>query len=336
VRKIFWLLDPFERPVDASEAGAWARGLSENLGAPIQPVHLLSGGALAFSPEIHAAWIMQVAIQAEERLQRIVDKLGVENVLPPIVLSEIYRSRSEAVASLLEFARESGAEVLVLQRLPRARKSGKIGGFAETLLLRSEIPVLVVGRHRARKKAGSSGQGQKARQMVSARVPKKILLAVDLEGEALSLVEQVGDWAKRMDASVHLFHVAAPFPVAGYRPTADIYPGDWSGPVAPMTLGDWRRDLEARMSQLAQLKKTLDRRGVHCTIEVDSASPRAADAILRSQKKTRADWIAVAGKSSRWSALILGSVSRIVAREADCPVWVVRSEEEKRRQKTAA
>jgi nucleotide-binding universal stress UspA family protein len=268
---------------------------------------------------------MQVAIQAEERLQRTIDRLGVKNVLPPIVLSEIYRSRSEAIASLLEFARESDAEVLVLQRLPRARKSGKIGGFAETLLLRSEIPVLVVGRHHPRKKAGARGPGVR----VAARVPKKILLAVDLEGDVKRLVDEVASWAKNMSSAVHLFHAAAQFPVAGYRPTADIYPGDWSGPVAPMTWGEWRRDLEARMRELTELKKVFERQGVRCTIEIDSNSPRAADAILRSQKKNRADWIAVAGKSSRWSALILGSVSRIVAREADCPVWVVRAEQER-------
>jgi nucleotide-binding universal stress UspA family protein len=323
VRKIFWLLDPFEKPIDASEAGAWALGLSKKLGAPIQPVHVLSGGALGLSPEIHAAWLMQVAIQAEERLQRIVDRLGVEHVLPPIVLSEIYRSRSEAVVALLEFARESDAEVLVLQRLSRARKTGKIGGFAETLLLKSEIPVLVVGRHHVRGAASKTP---------ATRVPKKILLAVDLEGDALPLVSQVGDWAKRVGASVHLFHSAAQFPVAGYRPTADIFPGDWSGPVAPMTMSAWKGDLEARRRELERLKKTLERRGVRCTMELDSASTRAAEGILRSQRKNRADWIAVSGKSSRWSALILGSVSRIVAREAGCPVWVVRAPLEKRQQ----
>jgi nucleotide-binding universal stress UspA family protein len=275
------------------------------------------------SPEIHAAWIMQVAIQAEERLQKIVDKLGVENVLPPIVLSEIYRSRTEAVEALLEFARESDAEVLVLQRLSRARKTGKIGGFAESLLLKSETPVLVVGRHhfRGAKKAAPA-----------ARVPKKILLAVDLEGDASPLVSQVGDWAKRIGASVHLFHSAAQFPVAGYRPTADIFPGDWSGPVAPMTLSSWKGDLDARKRELEKLKRILDRRGVRCTVELDSASTRAAEGILRSQRRNRADWIAVSGKSSRWSALILGSVSRIVAREADCPVWGVRTSSEKRQQ----
>jgi len=215
-------------------------------------------------------------------------------------------------------------EALVLQRLPRARKTGKIGGFAETLLMRSEIPVLVVGRHHLRR---ARAKGTKARRRAPLqRIPAKILLALDLEGELLPLLDRVGEWARGMKAAVHLYHSAAPFPVAGYRPTADIYPGDWSGPVRPVTLGDWQGDLEARGRELDRLAKYLRRKGVRCTVELDSNSPRAAEGVLKSRRKNRADWIAVAGKSSRWSALILGSVSRVVAREADCPVWVVHVE----------
>ncbi|MBU6375640.1 MAG: hypothetical protein KGQ59_06560, partial [Bdellovibrionales bacterium] len=234
MRRIFWLVDPFEKPGAAGEAAGWALGLSERLRIPIQPVHVLSGGALAFSPEIHAAWIMQVALQAEAKIQKLVDHLAIPHVLPPIVLSEIYRSRSEAISALIEFAKESRAEVFVLERLSGAKKTGKIGGFAETLLLKSEIPVLVVGHHRAEKKSVRR-KGLKTTRVIS-RTPHKILLALDLEGDSLPLVEEVGLWARRMKAQVHLYHAAAPFPLTGYRPTADIYPGDWSGPVAPTTL----------------------------------------------------------------------------------------------------
>ncbi|MBU6376154.1 MAG: universal stress protein, partial [Bdellovibrionales bacterium] len=83
--------------------------------------------------------------------------------------------------------------------------------------------------------------------------------------------------------------------------------------------------VEARKKELNRLGKYLSRKGVDWTMEVDSESSRAASGIFKSQKKNHADWIAVSGRSGRWSALILGSVSRRVAREADCPVWVVRS-----------
>ncbi|NDD90900.1 universal stress protein [bacterium] len=337
MRRIFWLVDPFEKPSAAEEAAVWAMGISERMRIPIQPVHVLSGGALAFSPEIHAAWIMQVALQAEDKIQKLVEQLAIPHVLPPIVLSEIYRSRSEAVHALIEFAKESQAEVFVLERLSGARKTGKIGGFAETLLLKSEIPVLVVGHHRAVKK--TVGKKAAKKTGLTSRTPKKILLALDLEGDSTPIIEEVGSWARRMKAQVHLYHAAAPFPLTGYRPAADIYPGDWSGPVAPTTLSAWRGDVEARKKELARLSKILIRKGVECTVEVDSESTRAASGILKSKKRNHADWIAISGRSGRWSALIMGSVSRRVAREADCPVWVVRSfekAEEKKLEKRGA
>ncbi len=315
MQKIFWLLDPFEKPRDAAEAAAWSLGLAEALGAPIQPLHVLSGGSLAFNPEIHAAWIMQVAIQAEDRMKNIVSKLKVPHLLPPIVLSEIYRSRSEAVAALLEYARENEAGILVLERHSGARRTRKIGGFAETLLLKSEIPVLVVGRH-----------PEKRGRALRKRVPKRIVLGVDLEADPQPLIRQVTDWARRLKARVHLYHSAPPYPSVAYRPTADIFPGDWSGPVAPTTLSAWQSDVDARRSELDRLATQISRKGIACTAEVDTASARAADGLLRCQRRLKADWIAVAGRSGRWSALILGSVSRIVAREAPCPVWVVRTE----------
>jgi nucleotide-binding universal stress UspA family protein len=324
VRKLFWLLDPFEKPSDAVETGAWVAGLSEKLKIPIQPVHVLSGGALAFSPEIHAAWLMQVALQAETRLRKLVDRLKVPHLLPPVVLSEIYRSRSEAVAALLEFARESDVELFVLQRLSGAKKNAKIGGFAETLLLKSEIPVLVVPRHR------------RSELTIKPRVPSKLVVGLDLEGDPLPMLDLVFQWAKRLGARVHLFHSALPYPSMGYRATADIFPGDWSGPVAPMTLSSWQADLQARRKRMESFRVRAQKKGVPCTIEIDSASTRAVDGLLRCARARRADWIAVAGKSGKWSALILGSVSRTLAREAPCPVWIVRLESERESEKRSA
>jgi nucleotide-binding universal stress UspA family protein len=306
VQKILWLVDPYEELKNLRSSALWVKGLSQSLKAPVQPVHVLSGGAAGFAPEIHAAWLMQFVVDTEERLARVVAHFKLPHLLEPHVISEVYRSRSEAVSGFLEFAAEAEADLIVLQRAGGGRK--KMGGFAETLLLKSGIPVLIVPPGGAK--------------VATYHKVKRLLVALDLSDTDREVTEAVFDrsleWAKKMRASLHLFHVL-PLP-----PTVAYGPGAFDLGASAAAAAYWSEEAtDARKRELERFRKLALKKGVACTVELETRSVRPADAILRAQKRTRADWLVMAGKSGRWSTLILGSVTRMVARDAPCPVWVI-------------
>ncbi len=308
VGKIIWLVDPFEEPRTLRSSARWVRALAERIGAPIQPVHVLAGGAAGFAPEIHAAWLMQFVVDTEDRLVKLVRGFSIPHLLKPHVISEIYRSRSEAVAGFLEFASEQEARLIVVQR---SSDSGRIGGFAETLLLKSAIPVLVVpARTVTRAEAAAPARA------------RKLLVALDLSEVdgvvAREVFRQALDWATRLKASLHLFHVL-PVPQ-----TIAYGPGAFDLGASAAAAAYWGEEAAgSRRRQLEKFSRQAAKRAVQCTIEIETRSLRAADAILRAQKRTRADWIVMAGRTGRWGTLVLGSVTRMVAREARCPVWII-------------
>ncbi len=308
VKKIIWLVDPFEEPRTLRASARWVRALAERLKAPILPVHVLAGGAAGFAPEIHAAWLMQFVVDTEDRLIQLVRGLAIPHLLKPHVISEVYRSRSEAVAGFLEFAAEQESGLIVVSR---TGEGGRIGGFAETLLLKSAIPVLVVpSRPVSRAKAAAPARA------------KKLLVALDLSEVdgvvAREVFSQALDWAAKLKASLHLFHVL-PIPQ-----TIAYGPGAFDLGASAAAAAYWNEEAaSARRRQLERLARQAKKRGVACTIELESRSLRAADAILKAQKRSKADWIVMAGRTGRWGTLVLGSVTRMVAREAPCPVWII-------------
>lgn len=318
MRKILWLVDPFENPASLEASAAWVRGVSKKLKAPVLPVHVLGGGALGFGAEMQAAWLMQLVIEAEDRLRESLKGMSIPHLLPPHVISEVYHSRAEAVAGLLEFAAENGAELMILSRTgsrpgraagrPDRADKGKMGGFAETLLLKSRIPVLVVPRK----------PGVRARQ----RLPRSILVAMDLGNGRDEIAREVFreslHWARRLGASLSLFH-ALPFAsAAAYGPGAfDL------GATAAASVFWSEEASNLRRKQLERFKAMAEKKGVRCTIELETRAIRPADAILRAARRQQSEWIAMASHSGRWSALVLGSVTRMVARESDCPVWII-------------
>ncbi len=322
-------MDPNDKASTLRESSAWLRGLASTLKSGIQPVHVLGGGAFGIAPEVQAGWLMQLILETEARIQELVSPLKIPHLLPPRVLSEAYHSRSEAVGGLIDYAREQSADLIVLQGGGARRRpaSRGLGGFAETLLLRSRIPVLVI----------PSIAGQRPKSGARLR-PRKILLALDLSSggeDACEAVFKEGlSWARRLGAALHLFH-ALPF-----ASSAAYGPGAFDLGATAAAAIYWSEEAAAtRKVELERFAARANRAGVPCTLELETRALRPSDAVLRAAKRAKCDWIAMASRSGRWSALVLGSVTRMVAREATCPVWIIhydRREAASRKIKSAA
>jgi nucleotide-binding universal stress UspA family protein len=306
IKKILWLVDPYEELKTIKPSALWVKALSDRLQVPIQPVHVLAGGAAGFAPEIHAAWLMQFVIDTEERLVSVLQALKMPRLLKPHVISEVYHSRSDAVQGLLDYARDNHAGLILLQR---SGSKAKIGGFAETLLLKSETPVLVVPSEKP----------------LQAKV-KKLLVALDLSrpatermgGVASEVFEQALVWARQLGASIHLFHVLPIPPAMAYGP------GAFDLGATAAAAAYWSQDAaKMRRQELERFQKRALKAGVGCTVELETRPLRPEEAILRARSRSQADWIVMAGRSGRWSTLLLGSVTRSVARQAPCPVWII-------------
>lgn len=304
---IIWAVDPFSDEWKSQRAAAQAiQGLTEGSDVVIQPVYAatnpltnLPGG---FSVEVFEG----VREKAQDRFDEMIEGLKMKPVAPIKILQIEGVSVNRAAANLLAYAKETGAQTIVIGT--RAKKGAPhwfFGSFAESISLRSDIPLLVVNPSW---KAPRSAKGKK--------VTKSILFPTDFSSASHDVFSDVIQFAKASGSELCIFnkyfHITAPV---------------WNSPLeAKLSYGaiyeDGLRDAKKTMQQWEAEARE---QGVNVTSEIDSGKgDSAADSILE-KARSGSSIIAMAAESGSIEATFLGSVTRRVIREAQCPVWVLRA-----------
>lgn len=182
-KKILWAVDPYAedaqlqtRLVDTLNA------MAGDHGAPIEPVSLLAHGDEGMVSKV------------KESVSAYAKKVGLKGVTGPTVLVQPDTSLGNAVRSLIDYARKDGASLIAVGS--QARKGATrflLGSFAETLVLQSDVPTLVV-----------SPQTHDVKKI------RRILFPTDITGKSKSVFPQVVAFAKQIGAEVVVFHRQGP------------------------------------------------------------------------------------------------------------------------------
>lgn len=298
-RRVIWAVNPFAGDIELLRSSAEAiRSLIAKEPVEIEPVYVLGAGYYTTILPLLSNSLTEIRLGGQEVLRRALDNLSFKNMKPLHVLAEGDLSLQQSIYTLLTYAHATKADLIVVNtHAKKGPERWMMGSFAETLSLRSDLPLLVVNPK------WSPAQSNF----------KKIFFPTDFSAESHEAFRQVVQLAKSIGGEIKLYHRFA-FDIP---PT--IFPVYQSYDVS----GDaYKRDVKTCNDLAAQWTSEAIESQVKVTSEIDvQASESVVHSILiRSQGY---GLIAMASHSGRLSRLILGSTTRGILRSAQVPVWVV-------------
>jgi nucleotide-binding universal stress UspA family protein len=301
-RRILWSVDPFEEP---GELQANALRVLElvggRTGAEIEPVYVMSPAELNLPLNSTQPWIEQYRPVAEKALRSVSERLRAGRVAPPKVLVESFSSTAQAVRTLARFAEQTGADLIALNTHGRTGMSRLfLGSFAESLLHRSKVPVLVIGP-----------------KMKATRSFDRILFPTELAHRSQAVFRRVASLARSFGSRLVLFH-AIPRPIEPvFQSGIYLLGGSW------MPVHAYFSEAEDRQRKHAERWAAWARaQGVETEVVIESKAQNVVDSLSAIATEKGATLIAMESRSGRLSSALIGSLTRQVLRNACCPVWV--------------
>ncbi|MGZ3698568.1 MAG: universal stress protein [Bdellovibrionota bacterium] len=289
--KILWAVDAFQQSDEILDRCAQAiRLLMDSKKIEIDPVFVLPPEQINTPFEVlFPPFNLSYGEDAEKIFKQKLEHISLPGLLAPRVLDKPILSSSGEVRVLVEDAAEHGADLIVVGTHGR-KGVGRLflGSFAESLLLHSSIPVLMVP--------------------LGADSPRKydpILFPTDFGSQSEVAFPNVLALAKDLGSKLLLFHRIP-------RPRL-------------MPLDPLRFDTERAKRQnisTAYIEKAREL-GVEIQVIIEASGDSASQAILELAQKERAGLIAMAAQSGAVASTIAGSTTRQVVRESPCPVWVL-------------
>ena len=289
-------------PLDFSPAslGAldYAVWLAKQFSAAIHLVHVYPPDEASSVPGAG-----HLLFETAETIERLNEELtGIHRKHVPTYRPESCHVRTgQPYQEIVRLAREIDADVIALAtRGHSGLKHLLLGSTAERVVRSAPCPVLVVRKRKPKSKAASKEFAIRT-----------ILVPVDFSTCSLAGVEYAAFLAKRLNATLRLFHVT--YPYTNYV-IADRAGARFSGLADAVE--------EAARIEMDALKQMDFLRGVPVQTEIRAG--HAIEEICNAASQTAIDLIVTSthGRTGFKHALI-GSVAEHVVRYAECPVMVV-------------
>jgi nucleotide-binding universal stress UspA family protein len=303
---LVWAVDAFEE-----STGPWrhAVGVITRLQSAgewsVQPAHVLSPAELNLSAEFAGPWVAHYLPSARQAIDRLLAEAPLSNLRPAEILTQPAASTVKAADTLIQYADRIGARLIVVATHGRrGLRRWLLGSFAETLLLRSKVPVMIAGPHTR------SEQGF-----------KHILFPTDFGESSPQVFRQVVAMAKEFGARLTLYH-AVPKPLEPVFQSGIYMIGTPWVPVHEYH----SRMVTRRQHHIDAWVEWAIRQGVDADSVIRADAIDISDEILRLAHDREVGLIAMAAHNGPLAAALLGSVARQVVRAAECPVWVIHPE----------
>lgn len=313
IRRIIWAIDPFE---DSDEIQrnivltlqTISKACASDNGPEIEPLYALSPDQVNFPRDYAAHFIETYKPTAQKALEQKLSQFSdLPKLLPPRVLLHQRFSLRSLVQHFTHYAESTATDLIVVGTHGRKGLSRLLlGSFAESLLLQSKIPILVVGTHSQEKMNF-----------------ERILFASDLEGQPTETsFPHLLKIAKQMKSEITLLHaIPRPFGPA-FQSGVYLFSGAWA------TIPNFLEEEGKKQLERAQLwKNEAKKEKVELRTVVDVDTSGIVSSILRQAEQLQSGLIVMEAKSGPIASTIVGSLTRQVIRQAPCPVWVMRSKD---------
>ena len=298
--KIIWSVDPTRDPDEAKniikELKIWAK----HLNCDVQPVSIFSKSTLNFPIEIAFPWKDKLQEVAQKSVIRYLKKTQATGFLPPESVFVPTFSNRKMASEMAKYAEKANALLIFVNT--RAKKTWnpfRLGGFAETLVATSRVPVLLLN----------------PASIPTAQIPS-ILFPTDFSLVSKNALVKLEPWAKAFNSKILIYDQVE---------TPNIYPSDFNGTGQAQTFNmeSLIKDVEkSRLKKGAEWSKLLKKQNIKSSLIVQRQQKYLAADILEAAKKNKASLIAIASRSGPVAQALLGSVARDVLLQAKCPVLI--------------
>lgn len=282
--------------------------MARGLGETITPVcYIDTFRALDSSPgrfpliPLYGESLDVLAAMAKQGLRRLVPESHRALFNDPVLLSNDQTTAPSIRDKVAEIRkRAKNAAFIALQtHSRRGVKRFLMGSFAESFLLESGIPTLIINPV----------------ANVSGRI-KRIVFPTDFSNESLLALDHVADLAVRLQARISIVHY--------------LHLSRGSGFLTGVLAADAERSDRALRSELSQKGKRLvarlQGRKVNATFVLLTGEGAfdPSGALIDYSSRPGIDMIALAARSGALRSTMVGATSREIARGAMCPVLILR------------
>jgi nucleotide-binding universal stress UspA family protein len=293
-KNIIWAVDTIEGKEFQNGPMAVLGALARSTQAAVEPVHILNPpyatqGATEFREAFQGL--------AEKRMFELCQGSDIPTMSAGKVLINPSYSSGAAVKALIDYAEKRNADAIVVAThaktgIPRFF----LGSFAESLLLKSTVPVLTVN------------PATKVRERIS-----KILFPTTFRSPFRSGFNQAARLAKILDARLTVLYKEPALPI-GY---------------ATLDLRDYIvKEAAEREKQAKEWQDWAARFNVPVDIHLDNVPGNVPEAIDSYAREKDFDLIVMVSQADPVLVTLAGSMARQMVRSAPCPVLVMRAEPE--------
>lgn len=298
--KIVWAVDPTQKMSDyeniITELKTWAMRLD----AEVQPVSVFSESIFVFPADILPPWNDDFEDYTQRSLSTQFEKAPTDSFLTPQALFVTHLSRRGMARELGAYAEKKGADLIfTATRNANSWNPFRLGGFAETLLATSKVPVLLMSL--------------KTLANANASI-ESVLFPTDFEAESLNALQLLEPVLKAFKSKLVLFNQ-----IEAYDMTSP-YIG-WGLPMpAQASIEDGIEKTRTKESSI--WIENLKAKGIEATAMVQRQRQSLSEEILKMARQKKVGLIAMASHSEPLTQVLLGSVARDVLAKAKCPVLI--------------
>ncbi|GIL17707.1 MAG: hypothetical protein BroJett040_14580 [Oligoflexia bacterium] len=281
--KIIWALDPNQDPQLAKNLVAEMKLWAHKLNCDIQPVTVTDSPSFPM-----------------EKVSLYLNKLQVRQLLPTHLIIEKLSSARAMASALARYAEREKAQFIFVNT--HAKKSWipfQMGGFAESLITTSRVPILIMNTHTRPSLKLSS-----------------VLFPTDFQQDSKRALLHLEPILRKFDAHVILYNLVE---------RQNIYPPDvqysWSNASRSFTIASQSVE-KTRQKKAKEWIHHLEDQNVKCSSVIKPQKRNLSSSILDIAKKNHVGLIAMSSTSGPLAQALLGSVARDVLLQAKCPVLV--------------
>jgi nucleotide-binding universal stress UspA family protein len=289
-----WAVDPFADKRTQLKVAGHLKAFLRGSQIQIEPTSVLNPGELRLPPSKEDIKT-RFQLAAQKAVDKITQGLKVPNLMKPSMVYCDNYSQRKSVETFLDFAQERKAELIALGTHSRTGvERWLFGSFAETLVLLSQVPLLIVN----------------PKTHLSKPI-KIVFFPTDLSDASKKGIEKLTPTLKRLKAKVILYHKI------DY-----VIPETYSMIYRSDLYEKYLKDDEVRRKKtLEDWALNLKKQGVTAQVVIDDKPGFIPKSIVQAAKKHKSNLIALVSQTGTASATILGSITRQVVRTADCPIW---------------
>ena len=303
IQKIIWAIDALEESGALQEHTLDAlRFLVRTTRAKVEPVYIFSPSQMDLSVEFTGPCAENFRPAAQSVIEDLVDRANIPGIGEPKVLIQHLPTIRQMVHALESHARMENADLILLNTHARKGVARMLmGSFAETLILHSRVPVLVVG------------PGSRAIQNFD-----EIIFPTDFGPQSRANFRYVVNLAKEFNSKVLIFHSVVNTLDSVIESGANLLGGSW---VPVRNIFD--QSVERRHWRAEKWAEWATNQGVPTEVLMRDEGGSVSDQVLEIAVNRNSGLIAMAAQMGPFASTVIGSITRQVVRDASCPVWVL-------------